>query len=83
MDYGAKGPAKYRLLAGLFILCARLPFIILWKLKMYICICGDLDDKVVNNREGTYFAVSEIDSSKQSNYNRQIYIVGENAYRYD
>jgi len=49
---------------------------------MYICIGGDLDGEVVNNREGTYFEASEIDSSKQSTYNRQSYIVGENTYRF-
>lgn len=49
---------------------------------MNICIGGDLDGEVVNNREGTYFEASEIDSSKQSTYNRQTYIVGENTYRF-
>ncbi|SUU26046.1 Uncharacterised protein [Acinetobacter baumannii] len=66
-----KGPAKYRLLAGLFILCVKLPFIILWISSMYICIGGDLDGEVVNNREGTFFEASEIDPGKQSTYNRQ------------
>ena len=49
---------------------------------MNICIGGDSDGEVVNNREGTYFEASEIDSSKQSTYNRQSYIVGENTYRF-
>ncbi|MDC5170567.1 hypothetical protein NRA36_18505 [Acinetobacter baumannii] len=49
---------------------------------MHISIGGDLDGEVVNNREGTYFEASEIDSSKQSTYNRQSYIVGENTYRF-
>ncbi|MDS7930644.1 hypothetical protein RMB13_14415 [Acinetobacter sp. V102_4] len=49
---------------------------------MNICIGGDLDGDVVNNREGTYFEASEIDSCKQSTYNRQSYIVGENTYRF-
>ncbi len=77
-----KGLAKYRLLAGLFILRVKLPFIILWISSMYICIGGDLDGEVVNNREGTYFEASEIDPSKQSTYNRQSYKVGENTYRF-
>ncbi len=38
---------------------------------MYICIGGDLDGEVVNNREGTFFEASEIDPGKQSTYNRQ------------
>ncbi|HFF4506941.1 TPA: hypothetical protein ACGDUJ_004012 [Acinetobacter baumannii] len=49
---------------------------------MFICIGGDLDGEVVNNREGTYFEVSEIDSSKQSTYNRQSYIVEGQTYRF-
>lgn len=49
---------------------------------MNICIGGDLDGEVVNNREGTYFEALEIDPGKQSTYNRQSYIVGENTYRF-
>lgn len=49
---------------------------------MHICIGGDLDGVVVTNREGAYFEASEIDSSKQSTYNRQSYIIGENTYRF-
>lgn len=49
---------------------------------MNICIGGDLDGEVVNNREGTYFEAHEIDPGKQSTYNRQSYIVGENTYRF-
>lgn len=49
---------------------------------MNICIGGDLDGEVVNNREGTYFEASEIDASKQSTYNRQSYNIGENTYRF-
>lgn len=49
---------------------------------MNICVGGDLDGEVVNDREGTYFEASEIDSSKLSTYNRQSYIVGENTYRF-
>lgn len=49
---------------------------------MFICIGGDLDGEVVNNREGTFFEASEIDPSKKSTYNRQSYIVGENTYRF-
>lgn len=75
-----KGPAKYRLFAGLFTLCVKLIFIILWISSMYICIGGDLDGEVVNNREGTFFEASEIDPGKQSTYNRQSYKIGENIY---
>lgn len=49
---------------------------------MNICIGGDLDGEVVEGREGTSFEASEIDASKQSRYNRQSYIVGENIYRF-
>lgn len=49
---------------------------------MNICIGGDLDGEVVNNREGTFFEASEIDPGKQSTYNRQSYKVGENTYRF-
>lgn len=49
---------------------------------MHICIGGDLDGEVVTNREGTYFAASEIDSSMQSTYNRQTYIVDGKTYRF-
>ncbi|WP_151823233.1 hypothetical protein [Acinetobacter oleivorans] len=49
---------------------------------MYICIGGDLDGDVVNNREGTFFEASEIDPDKLSTYNRQSYKVGENTYRF-
>lgn len=49
---------------------------------MHICIGGDLDGKVVTKREGTYFEASEVDSSKQSTYNRQTYIVGGATYRF-
>lgn len=49
---------------------------------MFICIGGDLDGEVVCDREGTYFDASEIDASKQSTYNRQSYLVGENIYRF-
>ncbi|WP_000275030.1 hypothetical protein [Acinetobacter baumannii] len=49
---------------------------------MYICIGGDLDGEVINNREGTIFEASEIDPGKQSTYNRQSYIVGENTNRF-
>ncbi|AQZ81953.1 hypothetical protein Acal01_00011 [Acinetobacter calcoaceticus] len=49
---------------------------------MFICIGGDLDGEVVNNREGTFFKASEIDTSKESTYNRQSYIIGENTYRF-
>lgn len=49
---------------------------------MYICIGGDLNGKVVNNREGTLFEASEIDSSNKSTYNRQSYIVEGNTYRF-
>lgn len=49
---------------------------------MFICIGGDLDGEVVNNREGTFFEASEIYPGKQSTYNRQSYIVGENTYRF-
>ena len=75
-------PTKYRLLTGLFTLCVKLIFIILWFLTMFICIGGDLDGEVVNNREGTFFKASEINSSKESTYNRQSYIIGENIYRF-
>ncbi|EOX5980804.1 hypothetical protein ROO84_18675 [Acinetobacter baumannii] len=43
---------------------------------------GDLGGEVVNNREDTYFEASEIDSSKQSTYNRQSFIVRANTYRF-
>lgn len=49
---------------------------------MFICIGGDLDGEVVEGREGTYFEAIEIDATKQSTYNRQSYIVGENTYRF-
>ncbi|CAM0560601.1 hypothetical protein [Acinetobacter baumannii] len=49
---------------------------------MHISIGSDLDGEVVNNREGTFFEASEIDPGKQSTYNRQSYIVGENTYRF-
>ncbi|OTU44208.1 hypothetical protein CAT37_09215 [Acinetobacter pittii] len=49
---------------------------------MYICIGGDLNGEVVEGREGTFFEASVIDPSKQSTYNRQSYIVGENTYRF-
>lgn len=49
---------------------------------MYICIGGDLDGEVVNDRVGTYFKASEIDPSKQSTYNRQSYVVEGNTYRF-
>lgn len=49
---------------------------------MNICIGGDLDGEVVNNRVGTYFEASEIDPAKQSTYNRQSYIVEGNSYRF-
>jgi len=49
---------------------------------MYICIGGDLDGEVVEGREVHYFEAGEIDASKQSTYNRQSYIVGENTYRF-
>lgn len=49
---------------------------------MNICIGGDLDGEVVEDREGTYFEAHEVDGSKQSTYNRQSYIVGENTYRF-
>ncbi len=82
MFYGANGPAKYRLLAGLFTLCVKLIFINLWIGSMYICIGGDLDGEVVNNREGTFYEASEIVPGKQSTYNRQSYKVGKNTYRF-
>lgn len=47
---------------------------------MNICIGGDLDGEVVNNREGTFFEASEIYPGKQSTYNRQSYKIGENIY---
>lgn len=75
-------PANYRLLAGLFALCVKLIFIILWISTMYICIGGDLDGEVVNDREGNYFEASKIDTGKQSTYNRQSYIVEGNTYRF-
>ncbi len=49
---------------------------------MNICIGGDLDGEVVNNREGTFFKASTIYSSKQSTYNSQSYRIGENTYRF-
>ena len=49
---------------------------------MNICIGGDLDGEVINTSEGTFFEASEIDPGKQSTYNRQSYIVGENTYRF-
>lgn len=49
---------------------------------MHICIGGDLDGEVVVNREGTYFEASEIDSSKQSTYNRQSYIIDGDTVRF-
>ncbi|MER8074768.1 hypothetical protein [Acinetobacter pittii] len=49
---------------------------------MFICIGGDLDGEVVKNREGTFFKANEIDTSKQSTYNCQSYIIGKNAYRF-
>lgn len=49
---------------------------------MNICVGGDLDGEVAEGREGTYFEASEVDASKQSTYNRQSYIVGENTYRF-
>ncbi|MCX0332242.1 hypothetical protein NVT87_15345 [Acinetobacter radioresistens] len=49
---------------------------------MKICIGGDLDGEVVNNREGTFFKASEIDSGKQSTYNRQSYIVEKIIYQF-
>lgn len=49
---------------------------------MFICIGGDLDGEVVNNREGTFFKASEIDPGKQSTYNSQSYRIGENTYRF-
>lgn len=44
---------------------------------MFICIGGDLDGEVVKNREGTFFKANEIDTSKQSTYNCQSYIIGK------
>ncbi|MDC4779685.1 hypothetical protein NQ848_17145 [Acinetobacter baumannii] len=49
---------------------------------MHISIGSDLDGEVVNNREGTFFEASEKDSSKQSTYNRQSYIVEWQTYRF-
>jgi hypothetical protein len=49
---------------------------------MFICIGGDLDGEVVEGREGTYCEASDIDATKQSTYNRQSYVVGENTYRF-
>ena len=49
---------------------------------MHICIGGDLDGELVSNREGTYFAASEIDPNKQSTYNRQTYIVEGQSYKF-
>ncbi|MRA47784.1 hypothetical protein F4T72_18935 [Acinetobacter pittii] len=40
---------------------------------MYICIGGDLDGEIVNNREGTYFEASEIDPSKELPVDRDIF----------
>jgi hypothetical protein len=55
---------------GLFILCDKLPFIILWKLTMYICIGGYLDGEVVNDREGTYFELVRKIKHKSNSYNK-------------
>lgn len=49
---------------------------------MYICIGGDLDGEVVNNREGTFFKASEIDTDKESTYNRQTYIIDGNTVHF-
>ncbi|HHP0319943.1 hypothetical protein [Acinetobacter baumannii] len=49
---------------------------------MFICIGGDLDGEVVNNREGRFFKASEIDTSKKSTYNRQSYIIDGNIVRF-
>ncbi len=49
---------------------------------MFICIGGDLDGEVVNNRAGTFFKASEIDKDKQSTYNRQSYIIDGNTVRF-
>lgn len=82
MHYGTISPAEYQLLAGLFTLCVKLNSIILWIYIMFICIGGDLDGEVVNNREGTFFKASEIDTDKESTYNRQTYIIDGNTVRF-
>ncbi|KQD41165.1 hypothetical protein [Acinetobacter baumannii] len=49
---------------------------------MHISISIDLNGEVVNNSVGTFFEASEKDSSKQSTYNRQSYIVEWQTYRF-